>query len=208
MHIDGSWLPVTSDGEGQAGHTLVWRSLLWLAGESQNPVEGEEVPTFPGPLGGWGDAVNRLTAIHNNIDGALQDPDFSRLLADGPGSERDRRELGRALRVVRHLIAKVVASPSCIPASRGQPAKVTSDAAVVLLAGCWWLAAGVWPRPASKVDRFDRWSDDTLCLLRPDLSQKLDGITSIGRALDRWKKVTGDGSGPWLARNVLAARIS
>jgi hypothetical protein len=206
MAIDGTWSTGHAGTEGQAGGALIWLSLRWLA-------DVGEAPPFAGPRGERSASEKKLFAHRKVVAALLKDEDVLRLLSDGPGAKKDRDSLRQSLGQTRDLIAKVWPGAAieawCTAITGGRPRNTPSDAALVLLAGCWWVATGTWPStPKVVAGSFFNWTRATLMRLRPDLGREVVSEVAIQKALKRCKAVTGEGGGPWLALAVRATETS
>jgi hypothetical protein len=181
-------------GEGLPAFVLIPLSLQWLADTTQ-------VAMFPGPVQSYTSVQNGLTELLRQTETILAAPAFMALVSDQVTERRAALRLHALLREAVCLLPAFAVRDA--EAGSTRPKQINSDAAVVLLAGCWWLATGRWP-PKNKAmfGAFSDWARAVFLDIRPDLAAAVTSEGAVRKALWRQRHVTGAGGGPWLALDI------
>jgi hypothetical protein len=199
--LDRDWSAAAAPHRGIVAYSVMEEHLRVLGGERSE--DGFFIPRAEAYLGG---GRSGLTKLKHSLDAALADVAVRRFIDERSHYEVEPGTLERSLLRSQELLNDCM-SKLGPPRSAGRASNVSSDAAIVMLAGCWWLATGKWPpMSAQSKSHFYGWARSSVKRLNPDLASHITSNHAIYHALRRHPLGTTTLPGPWLARDVVSRK--
>lgn len=192
------WSISVDPNRGLPTYSVIAEHLRLLGGD-----EDEDGFSIPRPEASLSGGRKGLKKLKRSIDTALASEAVRRLIDELGNKARQPRKLERSLRLSQTLLSEYMPDGER-PRRAGRAANTSVDAAVVLLAGCWWLVTGERPSMSTVgVGHFYEWAKASLKHLNPEVASLIDTDSKIVHALRRHKPAANVLPGPWLARMVV-----
>jgi hypothetical protein len=196
--MEQDWSVSTQATRGLPAYLVIAEHLRVLGGEAAE--DGFNIPRPTAHLHG---GAKILANLQRSIDAALADDAARRMIDELGNAALEPGKLERSLRLCQQLLHAYMPHPAQQRGS-GRATNLSSDAAVVLLAGCWWLATGKWPPVSAKTtSHFYAWAIATLKRLNPEIASFVTSANALVHALRRHPPPVHGLSGPWIARSLV-----
>lgn len=193
------WRIAGAQESGATASSIVQRALEGLAGVDDDDefLIRAQSSALTGP-------IRALRGLQKALDASIGDAGLRMEVAERAITSAVWSGLRRNMEQTQLRVAAALSELES--AKRGhRPRNVASDAAVILLAGCWWLVVGSWPTQAKDgKGRFHDWAIPVLKEFRSDLASGLRA-NSMMHALSRQHHLYAEAArrrepcGPWLA---------
>lgn len=179
-------------------YLVIAEHLRVLGGETAE--DGFYIPRPPTHLDG---GAKILANLKHSMDAALADEAARRMIDELGNAAFEPGKLERSLRLCQQLLHAYMPHQQRHRGS-GRPTNHSSDTAVVLLGGCWWLVTGSWPPASAKTtSHFNRWAVATLRRLNPGIASFITSTNALVHALKRHPQPDHGLLGPWVARTIV-----